>query len=564
MNATSVNVCIGGEAGQGLATIGQVLGKALVRGGYPLHVTQTYESRVRGGHNSFALRTGNAPIHAPSEAIDLLVALDEGSAVHLADLAPKALVVADAALALPKGGKGAKRLSVPVKELGKHENTVLLAVAGQLLGLTKKDLTAALGHFLGKQPPAVLQENEEALAAAFAWAAKQKTAFAPLPAPPLAKNKNIMVHGNEAIALGAMAAGLKFCAFYPMSPATSVPLTVAAAAKRMGIVVEQVEDEIAAVNMALGASYAGAPAMAATSGGGLALMTEGVSLAGVSETPLVLVVAMRPGPATGLATRTEQGDLEMTLHAGHGEFPRAIFTPGTLEQCFELTRKAFLLAEQYQTPVFVLTDQYLADSFREAAPFNLRRPPVALPQPSDDAKYERYVITKSGVSPRLLPGAGKALVVCDSHEHTADGHITENLPLRKRMQEKRMAKMKGLARNATPPAFTGPEKAQTLLVCWGSVLGAALEAADILNVQKKNAAAVCHFPQVWPLRPDDFLARFKAAKRVVVIEGNSTGQMANLIRRETGFNAHSRVLRYDGLPITARHILERMKEDGHA
>ncbi len=564
MSTTSINVCIGGEAGQGLATIGQVLGKALVRSGYALHVTQTYESRVRGGHNSFALRTGSAIEHAPQESIDLLIALDEGSAVHFADLSPQSLVVSDTALALPDLPQGARQIRVPVKELGRHENTVLLAVAGHLLGLEQDDLANALAAFLGKQTSEVLAENKKALAAAFAWTAGQKSGFAPLSPPGLPKNTNVMVHGNEAVALGAMAAGLKFCAFYPMSPATSVPLTVAAAARRMGIVVEQVEDEIAAVNMALGASYAGAPAMAATSGGGLALMSEGVSLAGVSETPLVLVVAMRPGPATGLATRTEQSDLDLVLHAGHGEFPRAVLTPGTLEQCFDLSRRAFILAEQYQGPVFVLTDQYLGDSFRENAPFDLSMPPVALPEASDDPKYERYAFTPDGVSPRLLPGAGKALVVCDSHEHTPDGHITEDLPLRTRMQDKRMTKLQGLVRDAVAPAFSGPEKADTLLVCWGSALGAALEAAALLRAEGASAA-VCHFSQVWPLRPDDFLPRFRSAGRVIMAESNSTGQMARIIRGETGFAVHGKVLRYDGLPLTARYIVERLqKEDFHA
>ncbi len=586
MDRTTVAVCIGGEAGQGIATIGQVLGKALVRNGYALHVTQTYESRVRGGHNTFALRAGNNIAHAPSEDIDLLIALDAASFQHLPELTPQSLIVCDRAVAdlaasapLPPE---ARLLRVPVKELGQHENTVMLGIAGKLLGLNKQDLSAALAHFLGKQPAAVLAENEAALDKAFAWPDAQGASFAPLTAPVLPKNANIMVHGNEAAALGAMAGGLKFCAFYPMSPSTSVPLTVAAAATRMGIVLEQVEDEIAAVNMAMGASYAGAPAMAATSGGGLALMSEGVSLAGISETPLVLVIAMRPGPATGLATRTEQGDLELALHSGHGEFPRAILAPGTLDQCFDLTRRAFLLAEEYQIPAFVLTDQYLADSYRESAPFDLGGPSVVLPRPSDDTAYERYAITESGVSPRLLPGAGKALVVCDSHEHTPNGHITENLPLRAKMQEKRMAKLQGLIRDAVAPNFSAPRggcdprggrdwcepeifdaPADTLLVCWGSTLGAVREAAAMLH-DAGERAEVCHFSQVWPLRPDDFLPRFQAARRVIMVEGNSTGQMAGLIRRETGFAVHGKVLRYDGLPVTARYILERIKEGRHA
>ena len=560
MKGISVAVRIGGEAGQGLATIGQTLGLALTRCGYHLHVTQVYESRIRGGHNTFDLRAGNRPVRAPTESVDLLVALDAASFRHIPYLTEKALICADEALAAfaPPLPPGVRHLAVPAAKLGggKYLNTVLLGVAGALLGLDKDILAACLDRFLGKRPPAVQAENRAALDRARAWAVEAGADFVRLPAPSRPADSAIMLSGNDAIALGAMAGGLKFCSFYPMSPATSVPLTVAAAARRMGIVVEQAEDEIAAVNMALGASYAGAPAMTATSGGGLALMSEGISLAGVAELPVVIVVAMRPGPATGLPTRTEQADLDLVLYAGHGEFPRAILAPGTLEQCFDLSRRAFIQAEEHQVPVFVLTDQYLADSFRETAPF-------ALDAPSNDTHYERYAITDSGVSPRLLPGAGKALVIADCHEHTPDGHISENLALRPRMQKKRMDKLNGLIRDVVPPDFQGPEAADILLVCWGSTVGAAEEAAELLRLQGKPAS-VCHFSQVWPLRPDDFLPRFRAAGRVVMVEGNYSGQMEKLIRLETGFSPHGHVRRYDGLPITARHILDTLKEDRHA
>lgn len=567
MKGTSVAVRIGGEAGQGLATIGQTLGLALTRCGYHLHVTQVYESRIRGGHNIFDLRAGDRPACAPTESVDLLVALDAASFRHIPNLTEKALICSDEALAAsaPPLPSGVRHLAVPAAELGggKYLNTVLLGVAGALLGLDKEVVAACLDRFLGKRPPAVQAENRAALDRACAWANEAGADFARLPAPPLPANAAIMVNGNQAIALGAMAGGLKFCSFYPMSPATTVPLTVAAAARRMGIVVEQAEDEIAAVNMALGASYAGAPAMTATSGGGLALMSEGISLAGVAELPVVIVVAMRPGPATGLPTRTEQADLDLVLHAGHGEFPRAILAPGTLEQCFDLSRRAFILAEEHQVPVFVLTDQYLADSFRETAPFALDGPSVVLPAPSDDKHYERYAVTDNGLSPRLLPGAGKALVIADCHEHTPDGHISEDLVLRPRMQKKRMDKLNGLIREVVPPDFQGPETADILLVCWGSTAGAAEEAADLLRLQGKSAA-VCHFSQVWPLRPDDFLPRFRAAGHVIMVEGNYSGQMEKLIRLETGFSPHGHVRRCDGLPITAGYILNHLKEDRHA
>lgn len=556
MEKTTMNICIGGEAGQGLATIGHVLGKLLVRKGYHLHVSQVYESRIRGGHNTFTLRVGSTPVAAPTETIDLLVALDAASLpLHEKDLAPGAVVLSDDSIA----ASSPRQICIPLKESGKsaYQNTALLGGLGVLLGFTQEEVFRTLAAHLAKLSPAVIKENEQVLEHVYAWLATRKIASARLAHPPFPPNTNLMLHGNEAIALGAVAAGLKLCCFYPMSPGTSVPLTVASVAERMGIVVEQVEDEIAAVNMAIGASYAGARPLVATSGGGFALMTEGISLAGVSETPVVVVIAMRPGPATGLATRTEQADLELALYAGHGEFPRAIFAPGGMEECFHLTKQAFAMAERYQGPAIVLTDQYLADSYRHAAPFELTPPPPLPVDLPDDPAYQRYEITESGVSPQRFPGMGKALVVLDSHEHTPAGHITEDLPLRVRMQDKRMRKLEGLRQEAIPPAFTGPEGADILLVCWGSAKGAVEEAAAILREQGRTAAT-CHFSQVYPLREETFVPRFKKAKQVVVVESNSTGQMAGLIRRETGFNAHGKVLRYDGLAMTASYITNRL------
>ena len=557
MDKTSMQICIGGEAGQGLATIGQVLGKALVRKGYHVHVTQTYESRIRGGHNTFALRVGSLPVGAPTEKIDLLIALDAASLpLHADDMAPEALALSDDSIP----AASSRHFRVPLAEVGKgvHQNTIMLGAVAALLGLEQKALAQVLAQSLGKLTDAVIQENETALAKAYNWMAAQKAVFPRMPAPSLAPNTNMLLHGNEAIALGAMAAGLKFCCFYPMSPGTSVPLTVAGAARRMGIVVEQVEDEIAAINMALGASFAGARAMTSTSGGGLALMSEGISLAGVTETPVVIVVAMRPGPATGLATRTEQADLDLAMYSGHGEFPRAILAPGSIQECFDLSRKAFDLAERYQGPVFILTDQYLADSYRESAPFAMDTPPAALPvNPPDDPAYERYVMNKDGISPRRFPGMGNALVVCDSHEHAADGHLTEDLPLRIKMQDKRMAKLDGMRAEAVAPTFSGPDAPETLLVCWGSTKGAVQEAAELLQKQGQSVG-VCHFSQVYPLQDKQFLPRFAKAQQVVMVESNCTGQMAGLLRRETGFSVHRSVRRYDGLPITASYIITHL------
>jgi 2-oxoglutarate ferredoxin oxidoreductase subunit alpha len=345
-----------------------------------------------------------------------------------------------------------------------------------------------------------------------------------------------------------------------MTPSTSIGITLAKWAGKIGLVVEQAEDEIAAINMALGASYAGAPSMVGTSGGGFALMVEGVSLAGMTETPVVVVVAQRPGPATGLPTRTEQADLHFVLYAGHGEFPRAIFAPGSVEECFNLTRRAFFLAEKYQGPVFILTDQFLSDSYRSVNPFEVESlPQVQVPLNSTPGSrpYHRYAITENGVSPRLLPGMNEHLVVAGSDEHTEDGHLTEDLSVRRQMADKRMRKGEGIRRGVVPPELKGDLNPDLLLVTWGSTRGAVLEAASHLRSGGRKTA-ILYFPQVWPLVPEKFLSALQGAGQVVSVEGNATGQLAKLIRQESGFEIRRRVGRYDGLPITPEYILREL------
>ena len=478
MGNGALNILIGGEAGQGLVTIGQILAKTLVRNGYYIVVTQSYQSRIRGGHNTFAIRVSTDEIVAPQEPVDLLVALNEETvALHREQLSAQGLMVVDEAFGIADDAL----LEVPYGrfDAGRFSNVAALGVVGALIGLDEALIVGTMKDFFGKKGMKVAEKNRQMLGESFQWCTGQPSCVPKLPRvsnPP----QRLTMNGNEAIALGALSAGLRFCSFYPMTPATSVALNLAAHAKGMGLVVEQAEDEIAAINMAIGASFAGVPSMAPTSGGGFALMVEAVSLAAMTETPVVIVVAQRPGPATGLPTRTEQGDLEFVLHAGHGEFPRAILAPGSVEECFHLTRKAFELAERYQGPMFVLTDQFLADSYRAVKPFDVESLPEihpgaeaeALPQP-----YRRYAVTDSGVSPRLVPGLTGNLVVADSDEHTQDGHLTEDLSVRKVMVEKRLRKADGIRAEVTAPETGGDENPDILLVSWGSSKGAVSEAA---------------------------------------------------------------------------------------
>jgi 2-oxoglutarate ferredoxin oxidoreductase subunit alpha len=555
------NVVIGGEAGQGLVTVGYLLAKSLVRSGFHIVVTQGYMSRIRGGHNTFAVRISGSPIASPGGKTDILVALDQQTVdVDRADLAPDGIIVADTGM----DAHGLSSLAVPYAQLGsaKTANVTALGVLGSLLGLDELLLANTIADFFGagKGKADQTDANKQALASAYAWAKADATTLArmALPQPDRSKSR-MMLNGNEALALGALKAGVGFSAFYPMTPSTSIALTLIEHADKADMIVEQAEDEISAINMAIGASFAGARSIVTTSGGGFALMVEGVSLAGMTETPVVIVVGQRPGPATGLPTRTEQAELEFVLHAGHGEFPRVIFAPGSVEQCFHLTQKAFMLADRHQIPSFILTDQFLADSYRAVEQFDLSdayaTQPSAIPS---GAPYNRFKITENGVSPRLLPGATTSLVIVDSDEHTEDGHITEDLTVRRQMVEKRLRKGHGVLADVVPPEYTGPEMPDILLVSWGSTRGAASEAASILNAQGRSAATL-HFSQVWPLRPDHFVDHFKNAGKVVVVEGNATAQFARIVRGETGLDVDLHVLRYDGLPITPEYILERLK-----
>jgi 2-oxoglutarate ferredoxin oxidoreductase subunit alpha len=565
MHERALHIRIGGEAGQGLETLGQMLSKAVVRGGYELLVMQSYMSRIRGGHNYFSIFTGTQEILGPGERIDLLLAFTgETVDIHRQALAEGGLIVSGQ----KQVDQGAPAdLAVPFQELTKKpilQNVAAMGCICQLIGLQRDQAASVVRDTIGSKHGELVEENLQALDRGFEWTAGQSLSFsAALPGPARSEDR-LTLNGNQAIALGAMAGGANFCSFYPMTPSTGVALSLIAHAQELGIVVEQVEDEIAAINMGLGASFAGARSIVPTSGGGFALMSEGISLAGMTETPILIVLAQRPGPATGLPTRTEQGDLNLAIFSGHGEFPRAVLAPGTPEECFHLAHLGLNLAEGYQTPVILMTDEYLADSLRSVSPFDLEALPEqvapTIGQGSGN-QYERFALTPSGVSPRRVPGAGSELVVADSDEHTPDGHITEDHGVRTRMVDKRLAKMQGLLAEVRPPEASGPESPDMLLVSWGSTKGVMLQVAEHLRQEGKSVASL-HFSQVWPLDPQQFLARLDEAGETICLESNATGQFEALIRQQTGRSFDKSVRRYDGLPLTAAFVLEHLQAGG--
>jgi 2-oxoglutarate ferredoxin oxidoreductase subunit alpha len=535
------NVLIGGEAGQGMFSVELELSEILSRLGYHFFATKNYMSRIRGGHNYHMIRISEKPVHAlGGRPWDMVVAMDstETERRHRPSLREGGVFI---------GADRIRQIEEEAKGSLQDVTAASTILAGMILSYIGAEAASSKAAAHDDAARRALAKGWEFAAR---WGLAGRRALAP------GSGDHCKLDGNQALALGALLGGCQFVAGYPMTPATSILHYFASVAAELPVHFEQAEDEIAAANMALGASYAGLRSMVATSGGGFALMTEAVSLAGMTETPVVIIVAQRPGPATGLPTRTEQGDLNFVLHAGHGEFPRVLYAPGSVEEAISLARRAFDVADRWQIPVFILTDQYLADSVQI---MEGRVPTKMLSREirTFDAGYRRYAITDTGVSPLTCPGLSEACVEADSDEHTEDGKITEDLGLRVRMVEKRLRKLEGLRKEAVMPTRFGDRRATTVLVSWGSNRQIVQEAVEVLRAEGVSVSSA-HFGQVYPITPS--MARGLARKRLICIENNATGQFEQLLRRELGLKAAHRILKYNGECFTVAELVERVKK----
>lgn len=559
---------VGGEAGQGVQSVGFLLAKAFARGGYHVFADQDYESRVRGGHNFFRIRVSKSQVGAIAEPVDILVALNKESIdLHRTEVTKGGMIVFDAE-AVKDLGSGDSLFGVPLAKLAEETagnkvmaNTVALGAA---LGLLRYDfgiVDSVLRDHFGAG--GIGEGNVKAARAGYDRALQDFKGDFSHRLSPASDGKRMLLNGNEAIALGAIAAGCKFMAAYPMTPSTPIMEYLAAKAKEFDLVVVQPEDEIAAVNMVVGAAYAGVRAMTATSGSGFCLMVEGLGLAGMTETPVVIVDGQRPGPAVGLPTRTEQGDLQFVLHAHQGDFPRVVLAPSTVEDAFWLTVKAFNLAEKYQLPVIMLTDHYLVSSYATAERFDISQ--VAIDRgvlfSGGAGEYQRHKITESGISPRAFPGQEGVLVVTDADEHNETGHLIEDAETRTQMMRKRLRKMFSLKQDIAPPRLYGHKKADTMLVGWGSTYGALREAVDILR-REKASVNLLHLSELWPFPAEAVADALSRARSSYVVENNATGQLARLIRSETGREVSGNILKYDGRPFTPAQIVQQVKKAG--
>jgi len=554
------NILIGGEAGQGLQTIASILGKTLFREGYEIFTTKNYMSRVRGGHNFIKIRFGDEEITASENKLDLIVALNQETIdEHKEDLKKNGIILAETEVDKVESIKiDATEIAADINPKGK--NTVFIGAVLKYFGLELNKCKNVIKENFSKKEE-VVEDNHKLLKAGYdAIETKEKCVE-------VAENdKRIYIDGNTAVGYGAVSAGIKYYSAYPMSPSTGIMNYIAGKQDELGLVVEQAEDEIAAINMALGASYGGIRAMTGTSGGGFALMAEAVGLAGITETPLVIAEVQRPGPATGLPTRTEQGDLLFAVNVSQGEFPLMVMAPRDHEDAFYQTFRAHNLAEKYQIPVVILSDQYLADSTVSIPEYDFSDLEInrhlVQEKSGESEEYNRYEVTEDGISPRAYPGLLEGeVVLADSDEHDKHGYIVEDGNKRIEMADKRMKKLdKLISEDLLEPEYYGEKEIDYLFLSWGSTYGVLKETIDLLNEDGIDAG-VLSFNDIWPLPQKELEKWVDKDIELIDVENNSTAQFAKLLRSETSIEVDNKILKYDGRPFTADEVYNRFKSE---
>jgi 2-oxoglutarate ferredoxin oxidoreductase subunit alpha len=566
-SSQDISIVLCGAAGQGIQTVETLLTQTLKKSGLNVFATREYMSRVRGGVNSTTIRVSSKTVRAFIERIDILIPLSEQAVPHLRErISPQTIIIGEKRFIDVIPDIVSKKVEIPFEELsmsigGKiYANIIAL---GAIMRLFKEDnrlLHSLLSETFKNKRNEIIENNIKAADLGYKAAddlIKNKTIRKEFE---IDKNPEVVndyiIDGTQAIGLGAIAGGCNFACFYPMAPSTGIGTFLAQHALDFSMIVDQSEDEISAINKALGASYAGARAFVSTAGGGFSLMSEGISLAGMAELPIVIVVGMRPGPATGMPTRTCQEDIELVLYSGAGFFPKVIFAPGSIEDAFMLTQKAFNITQEYHVPVFILQDQYLVDSYYNINSLNVDTLEINKNIIKTDLRYERYRFTESGISPRGVPGYGDGLVDADSHTHNECGEITEDPVIRKKSVQKRFKKLGLLRKEAIPPEFIGSKNFKYLVVSWGSNYYLIKEALDILD---RNDVGFLFFKQVYPVHKNvlDYLIR---AEIKIAIEQNPTGQFAKLLENETHVNMNHRILKHSGYTFSVEEIHDRLKK----
>jgi len=557
-----ISIVLSGEAGQGIRTIELLIIKALKNSGYNVFSTTELMSRVRGGNNTTEIRISNKSIQSFVDKIDVLIVLSKNAIFRIENrLTKNTIIIGQDSFIEDKYKNGSYKikdiaLSSLAKEVGGliYSNVIVLGLLSGILDINLNLIKEYITNHFSTKGKIITENNISAIIIGYEKGKEFKLGIQ-IEENEIVKNQ-VLLNGTESIAIGALAGGCNFISAYPMSPSTGVIQFLAKHSEEFGVVVEQAEDEISAINMIQGAWYAGARAMTTTSGGGFALMEEGISNAAITETPVVIHIAQRPGPSTGLPTRTEQGDLNLALYAGHGEFPRIIFAPGNFTDGIFLTQKAFNLADKYQVPVIILTDQFYIDSFQNIKSIDFLGFKVENYITKTDKNYKRYKITEDGISPRGIPMHGDACIRFDSHEHNEDGFITEDYDTRTKMVDKRLRKIDSISNESIPAEIIGSKNYKTLVVGWGSTYGVIKEAVEVLN---DNDLAFAYFKQVYPL-PNNTKEILSKAKNRIIIENNATSQFGQLIKSHTGLEFNKQILKYNGMPFSLEEIIKKLKE----
>ena len=559
-----VSIVICGEAGQGIQTVESILVQAIKMGGYHVFSSKEYMSRVRGGENSTEIRISSKRLTSYVERIDILLALSQGAIEHLHQrITPETLILGDEKNL--KSVSGYDTIAIPLfksaEELGGpiFSNVIAAGVISRVLNISPEIFNEIITRMFTRKGEKIVEKDLEAGKKGHIIGeqlVKSGKINIKLEKDPQIKDE-LLLSGTEAVGLGCLAGGCNFMSSYPMTPSTPLQMFMAQNGVEFDLIFEQAEDEIAALNMSIGAFYAGARSMIATSGSGFALMEEAVGLSGMIETPVVIYVGQRPGPAVGLPTRTSQEDLNLTLYSGPGEFARIIFAPGNFEDAFKLSQIAFNLADKYQIPVFILSDQYFAECYYNIPSLDLSDLKIENHIIKTDENYKRYQLTPDGVSPRGIPGFGAGIVVVDSDEHDEEGHITEDLDLRAKMAEKRFTKkMDKIREEVIPPELVGNEDYEILVVGWGSTYGTIKEVVNELHSDK---IAFLYFKQVYPLSAET-VKYLKKAHKTIIFENNISSQFGNLIKLELGFDMDETFLKYDGMPFSVEEVTEILKK----
>jgi len=580
LSRKEVSIRIGGAAGDGVASTGEIFGKTCARSGLHVYAYNSYQSVIRGGHVWFQIRAGADRVLSVGQNVGILIALNQQTYdAHVGSIESGGGVIFDPKKVKAdetKLPKGVRAFPMPALEIAAKysknpimANTVMLGAAMQFIAAPIAKFKSVIEDQFGHKKQEIISQNLEAAQAGWDYAKEHWGRLDYVLG--WSDKRRLFMTGNQAIALGALAAGCKFYAFYPMTPASSIGHFLADHGPDNGMVVKQAEDEIAVINMTIGAAYAGARSMCGTSGGGFSLMVEATGFAGITETPIVVVNSQRSGPSTGLPTKTEQGDLNLIMGAGQGDWPRIILAPRNVEEAFHATAEAFNLAERWQTPVFVLSDLLLSEHFETVDGLDLESVAIdrgaLITNGSVPTPYLRYELTENGVSPRAIPGMAGAEHIAGSDEHDEDGTLVSDvragladaIEVRIKQMDKRGRKLEGALADFDKPELLGPKDAPVTLVTWGSTQGAAREAMATLAAEGIHVNAL-EVKNVWPFQTKEVTAILSKARHILVCEGNFTGQFERLLRTETGIVAHASLRKYDGEPFWPENIVAKVKE----